>query len=320
MKADAMPGVSAKWIRQKVYGIKRHIANGDNMNARSANRCISSPVRGFTIIETLISVGVIAILAGIGVALYNTWYDPRARSSEVMEQYDVLRTTIQEDYRAGGMRADCSGLRDVARNNLQSRYVKLDLVTQPMDKNAPDKGHRPVLLVTGTIQDHGPRGVRIARAVHDNLLKSGVVMQDASVTDSFVLFALRLTDGPMCQVALGASAPAVAASSSNGCPPDKEWVSHSSGPGATVAACVQRCQPGQIRDPQNWRWCTSATPSSQTGTNPAPPAPAAAVQSPCLPHQYWNELSKTCVNVCSPGRYYIPGQATCSTTPPAGVQ
>lgn len=236
--------------------------------------------RGFTIIEILITVGIIGILAGIGVTLYNNWYDPRARSAEVVEQYDAMRTTFEEDYRANGQRADCTGLKELAKGNLDSQYVDLALTTLPVDKNDPAKGHRLALAVSGAVDKHKPRGVRIARAVHDNLLKSGVVMPDAILSDSVVLFALRLTDGPMCQVAMGPAAPGAAASSSAGGTPP-----------ATAAA-------------------SASVPT---------PAAASGGASSCLPHQqYWPEQN-TCLNRCNPGWYYSP-HAPCSRTPPAAAQ
>ena len=109
---------------------------------------------GFTIVEILFVVAILGILAAIAGTVYTHYYDPRARASEVIEQYDALRTTLQEDFQSNGMRQDCGGLVELARGKLQSPYVKLDLGTLPVDQNDPTKGHRAVLTVTGTLQDH----------------------------------------------------------------------------------------------------------------------------------------------------------------------
>jgi prepilin-type N-terminal cleavage/methylation domain-containing protein len=254
--------------------------------------CSGCASRGFTIIEIMFVVAIIGILAAIAGTLYTHYYDPRARASEVITQYDALRTRLQEDFQANGMRQECRELVELARGNLQSPYVKLDLGTLPVDQNDPTKGHRAVITVTGTLQDHGARGVQIARAVHDELAKNGVVVGKPVLTDSIVLFSLRLSDGPMCQLAMssgGASSlspqpqlqpqaqpqpqpEAVATPSIPSCPPGKDPVQVPGPDGRPVSICLDKCPPGQTRDPVNYTTCTAPTTQppaqlqQQTGT------------------------------------------------------
>ena len=251
---------------------------------------------GFTIVEIMFVVAIIGVLAAIAGTVYTHYYDPRARAAEVIGQYDAMRTTLQEDYQANGMRQDCRSLVELARGNLQSPYVKLDLGTLPVDQNDPTKGHRAVLTITGTLQDHAARGVQIARAAYDDLVKNGVVVGKPILTDTIVLFSLRLSEGPMCQVAMsGGGGGAVSApvpcpdglfrgtdgkchsstpahplgpqpqpqvSSTPaiaGCPPDKDQM-QVPGPGGTpISLCLDKCPSGQTRDPVNYTICSAPT-------------------------------------------------------------
>ena len=90
----------------------------------------------------------------------------------------------------------------------------------------------------------------------------------ALLTDSVVSFAVPLSQGSSSTCAvpfknvLDACGDPVQTAISNGCPPGKEPYTHSPTQGATVRTCVDKCGPGQVRDPNNFRWCAAASASA----------------------------------------------------------
>ncbi len=77
------------------------------------------------------------------------------------------------------------------------------------------------------------------------------------------------------------------AATSDGCPPGKESYTYTAAQGATVRTCVDKCGPGQVRDPNNFRWCA--------------PAPASACRARCddkFPNRHppgqWQNCTKAC--------------------------
>lgn len=265
--------------------------------------------RGFTIVEFVFTFAVIAILGMISIFAYQNFTE-RSRATDIVVKYDAIRSGVGAEI-AQGTISNCA---DVAQQlgtaNLVDEYAQLGYGFE-----AVSGGYRPVLTVCAKIDRNGPLGVKVARGAHDTLAKTLRMEKGAVLTDTLVSFAVALSDSdkPVCTVpmvspttACGDPAPVQAqgAASGHACPPGQEWASHSSQPGVTVSGCVTACKPGQIRDPNNWRWCAPApTPTS------APAQTAASI-------------------TCAPGydKVLIPGSMTstgiaaelCLTTCPAG--
>lgn len=152
---------------------------------------------GFTLIELLIAILLVGILATLGVWGYQE-YSVRARGADIITKYDALRTGVQA--RASkGKTDDCAQLaRDFDTQNLADQYAALAYGFE-----AVVGGYRPVLIVCAKATKHGVLGVKVARAAHDSLAKTGTSEQGAVLTDTLVSFALPLTSDnqPLCKMA-----------------------------------------------------------------------------------------------------------------------
>lgn len=152
---------------------------------------------GFTLIELLIAILIVGILATLGVWGYQE-YSVRARGADIITKYDALRTGVQA--RASkGKTDDCAQLaRDFDTQNLADQYAALAYGFE-----AVVGGYRPVLIVCAKATKHGVLGVKVARAAHDTLAKTGTSEPGAVLTDTLVSFALPLTSDnqPLCKMA-----------------------------------------------------------------------------------------------------------------------
>lgn len=166
--------------------------------------------RGFTLLEIMIVVAIIAILAGLAVVLYNGYLE-RARSAEIVEKYDAMRTRVGVMVAEGRLGNCADFVETLDRTALVYPYAKLEY-----DFVAVAGGYRPGLAVCGVAHTHGSLGVKVARAAYNTLLKNGQVDKHVLLTDTLVCFTARLTDAatPVCTaplpVAGGAAKPALA--------------------------------------------------------------------------------------------------------------
>jgi prepilin-type N-terminal cleavage/methylation domain-containing protein len=263
---------------------------------------------GFTMVELMFAIAVIAILAAIGTVAYQM-YTERSRAADILVKYDGIRSGVGAEV----AQASISNCADVAQrlgtSNLADEYARLGYGFE-----AVTGGYRPVLTICAKLDRNGPLGVKVAREAHDTLAKTARVEKGAVLTETLVSFAVPLTDSdkPVCTVApanpttaCGDPAPTQAAAS-NGCPPGKEPYTSSPISGATVRTCVDSCGPGQVRDPNNFRWCAPA---------PAVVAPPATVATPTPQASATQSITS-----CPPGQFLLDvsggGGKQCWTPPP----
>lgn len=196
--------------------------------------------RGFTLIELMLSVAVIAVLAAIAIMVYRNYSD-RARGVEVIAKYDAIRSGFPRT--PASIADDCAGLaKGFDEKNLANPYTNLSYAFE-----AVRDGYRPVLSVCSQVGQQGKQGVGTAREVHDTLAKNSVVEKGAVLTDSVVSFALRLTEGDQAYC--------------------KAWTARPSNPCATTVAQA----PGQVTPPQ---------PAVQNPPTQVPPVQTPPVQTP----------------------------------------
>jgi prepilin-type N-terminal cleavage/methylation domain-containing protein len=149
---------------------------------------------GFTLIELMVALAVVAVLGAIAVVGYMK-YTERAQGVDIVVRYDAIRTGVAA--RAQSAKSgDCAELaKGFDSANLAGSSARLAYGFE-----AVAGGYRPVLTVCAQAGTNGPQGVNTARGAYETLARNGVVEKNPVLTDSVVSFALRLTEGdqPLC--------------------------------------------------------------------------------------------------------------------------
>jgi len=153
-------------------------------------------VRGFTLIEVVFVVAIIALLAAVALPLYSS-YLARSQASELALKYDVIRTNIQVAVKTGEVKAACEALAgSVNAANLHSDYAKLKVDFEPVIG-----GYVPVLTMCASLVNQGWHGVEVTREAHNLLSRNSDISPGAVVGDSMVSFSVKLaSDTALCKV------------------------------------------------------------------------------------------------------------------------
>jgi prepilin-type N-terminal cleavage/methylation domain-containing protein len=139
--------------------------------------------RGFTLIEAMVVMAIIAVLGAISTITYRIYVE-RAAAADLVSAHHNIRNYIQG---LGGKSADdCAALAaSYERKLLSDPYARLDYGFE-----AVPGGFRPVLSVCATAQSDA-RNVPVARRAHDSFVNIGVMEKGAVLSDSVVSYALR---------------------------------------------------------------------------------------------------------------------------------
>ncbi len=153
--------------------------------------------RGFTLIEMLVVVSVVAILGALALPAYQS-YVTKARSSELALKYDAVRTNLSVAVKVGVVNEQCASLTaNINPANLQSPYAAMDVAFE-----AVAGGFTPLLRFCADTGNQGTRGVDVARETHHLLSRSATIGQGAVIGDAAVSFAVNLADrAAVCKVA-----------------------------------------------------------------------------------------------------------------------
>ena len=160
---------------------------------------------GFTLMEILVVVGIIALLAQVATTGYAA-YVARARAADLELAFDQMRTRMAVATRAGSGVDACATLAQQvqAGNTPQSGYAAMDIAFERVTD-----GFTPMLRICATRDTHGSRGIDVTREAHNLLSRVTTMGKGAVVGDAAVSFAVPLADGAaVCKLAPAAGAPA----------------------------------------------------------------------------------------------------------------
>ncbi len=187
--------------------------------------------RGFTLLEVLVVVGIVALLAQVAMASYAN-YVARARAADLALAFDQVRTRMGVATRAGAATDSCASLaQQVQATGMRSDYAAMDIA---FERTAD--GYTPMMRFCATRPIHGGRGVDVTREAHHVLSRATTMGRGAVIGDAAVSFAVPLVDGaPVCKTAPATTPPACtgtgtttatasAASASSSCTPSQTQV------------------------------------------------------------------------------------------------
>jgi type IV pilus assembly protein PilE len=160
--------------------------------------------RGFTIIDLLVTIAIVAVLAGIAVPVYQS-YLVRARSADILVKFDEARTRTGPAVVTAPANGRCADVANaLGASTIADEYARLAYGFEAVRSDA-GPSYRPVLTVCASAARQGVLGVRVTRAAYDELSKLGVVEPAPVLTDSMVSFSLRLSDASraVCTVPVG---------------------------------------------------------------------------------------------------------------------
>ncbi len=154
---------------------------------RKPARTAHSASRGFTLIEVVFVVVIIALLAAVSLPIYRS-YTARSQASELALKYDAVRTNIQVAAKTGDVQASCDLVASsVNAANLRSDYAQLAVDFEPVAG-----GFTPVLTLCASLATQGQQGVEVTRQAHELLSRNSVISQGAVLGDSAVSFSVKL--------------------------------------------------------------------------------------------------------------------------------
>jgi prepilin-type N-terminal cleavage/methylation domain-containing protein len=153
---------------------------------------------GFTLLEAITALGIVAIVASIGVGSYVA-YLRSAETVDVISTIAVMREQI--GITASGQETVTCDNTMVSAGGLENPYIDLAMTPVAVDPANVALGAVPGLTITAKVDTHGPEGIATAGLLLEELQGQGVRIIEPVRKDSFVFFSVVLNETPICDVA-----------------------------------------------------------------------------------------------------------------------
>lgn len=231
-------------------------------------------IRGFTLIEILVVIGILAILAAIAVPMYHGYLN-RAAAVDLLVKHDTIRLDIAVAMDQGGVDKCDKLISQKIKDELKDEYAKLSIGFEAVKP----AGYRPVLSICANAGVQGQRGIAVAKEAYKEFSKDMTVEKAVVLTDTVVSFAVPLTssESSACR-----TAPSQPTALCNGGASAGAAVKPPAKPPVTPAATSPKlpssgCNPGfEVYLVQGVLKCRHKCPAGQTrdalGVCQAPPA------------------------------------------------
>ncbi|MCB1647110.1 MAG: prepilin-type N-terminal cleavage/methylation domain-containing protein, partial [Pseudomonadales bacterium] len=255
---------------------------------------------GFTIMEMLIAVGILAIVATVSVGVY-VGYLRSAESVDSLATISVLkqRVAVLTGANQGLITCDDSMVKP---GDLDNPYLDMNISPVAIDAADPSKGYTTGAAITARVDQHGTEGVLVAKTLLEELQGQNAAVKDITVSDTVTSFVVLLSEPgkPICK-------PTTQVASS---PAGTTGTSGTAGTTGTAAVAAQTTQQVVV------------TPRASQPT----PKPVAATVTVCPAGQEWITIltngvpSKACGAPCLPGERRNDAGLCFTDTPPQPPQ
>ncbi|XOV86922.1 MAG: type II secretion system protein [Pseudomonadota bacterium] len=303
---------------------------------------------GFTIMEMLIAVGILAIVATVSVGVY-VGYLRSAESVDSLATVSVLKQQVAVLAGANQGLITCDDSM-VKPGDLDNPYLDVSISPVAIDDADPSKGYAAGAAITARVDRHGAEGVLVAKTLLEELKGQNGAVQDITDSDTVTSFVVLLSEPgkPICNAAAqvassqagtagtaaGAGQPAQVvvtpranqpapkpvAATVTSCPAGQEWITVLTN-GVPSKACGAPCLPGERRNNAGLCFKDTPPPPPQWAMNlpdpGVPPLAAAQGQRPTCPAGktlmsafVQGQLTNTCVTQCPAGET-VDGSGSC---------
>ncbi|MFT7141359.1 MAG: hypothetical protein ACI9B8_003796 [Sulfitobacter sp.] len=160
---------------------------------------------GYTILELMIALGIVALLAVITVPLYQG-YIREAEITAISLEYEIWAEKVESSSLNQVISKCADLLTDTDAGLIAEHGARVSMGFKAVS-GGPLQGYRPIFQVCARTDEHRTRGIEVAKAAHKAFSNSAYIEPGAVVSDTVVSFSLRLTanDNPVCRVPVGSA-------------------------------------------------------------------------------------------------------------------
>lgn len=154
---------------------------------------------GFSIIEMLIAVGLVAILATVATVAY-VGYQRSSETVDSLATVSIMRERLAVSRALAGEQLLTCDNSLTEPGDLDDLYMDLTISAVPLDEADPTQGYGGGVAIVARADTHGANGVAAAQQLHEQLSGQGADIRGAILTDSAVSFTVLVTDSdqPHC--------------------------------------------------------------------------------------------------------------------------
>ncbi len=164
---------------------------------------------GFTVIELVTALGIVAIVAALGTSIY-IGNIRTAESLDALETITALKERVAIAHSTASENLLVCDDSMVKPGDLDNPYLALGILPIALDENDLSKGYGAAAVISADLGSHGSEGVAVAKTLYEELTGQNADARNPVISDTVTSFTVVLSDPgrPVCKP--DATAPRVA--------------------------------------------------------------------------------------------------------------